>query len=370
MILGIDANRAIRAQRTGTEGYSLEIIRAILPLALAAGHAVRLYTPAPLLALEPLPPGAEAVVIPFRRLWTHLRLAWELSRRPPDVFFTPAHVIPLTYRGPSVATIHDLGFEHFPRAHTRSQLAYLRWSTRHNVRRGRRLLADSQATRHDLLHRYRAAAARIDVVYPGVDPAMRRVSDPARLAAVRARLNLQGPFLLHLGTIQPRKNLARLVRAFGRSGLTHSLVLAGRRGWLAEETTAAVERQPEEVRSRILLSGFVADEDKAALISAGDALVFPSLYEGFGFPVLEANACGTPVLCADGSSLPEVAGEAALLVDPLDEAALAAGMVRIVSDAALREHLVATGYRNVARFDWSTAGAQALASLERAALSR
>ncbi|MCZ7672878.1 MAG: glycosyltransferase [Chloroflexi bacterium] len=151
VIIGIDASRAVTAQRTGTEAYAYFLIHALILLAAPRNHTLRLYfnqPPPP--GLFPDSPQVETAVLTQRRLWTHLRLARELHRNPPDVFFTPAHVIPYTYSNPSVATIHDLGYHHFPEAHPRRQLAYLRWSTRHNGRSATRLIADSQATKTDL----------------------------------------------------------------------------------------------------------------------------------------------------------------------------------------------------------------------------
>ena len=370
MIIGIDASRAAGGQRTGTEAYATFLIRALIPAATERGHTLRLYfNQPPPDELFPERRGVEQLVIPLRRLWTHARLGHELRRRPPDVFFTPAHVIPLGIRCPAVATVHDLGYEHFPEAHPRRQLAYLRWSTRHNARAGRRVIADSQATRDDLIKFYGTAAAKIAVVYPGRDPDLKRVDDPAIIAAALARYGIPSPYLLYLGTLQPRKNLVRLVEAFVASGLHsegYALVLAGKSGWLAEPLLAVVRAQPPAVREHILLPGYIDEIEKAALLSGATALVFPSLYEGFGFPVLEAQACGTPVLGSNSSSLPEVAGDGALLVDPLDTAALAAGLRRLASDAALREALIAEGYANLARFTWKKAARQTLSVLESA----
>jgi glycosyltransferase involved in cell wall biosynthesis len=371
MIVGIDASRATTLQRTGTEHYAYQLIQALIPLARAGGHQLRLYfnqAPAPGLFAE----AAHVTLhpIPFPRLWTHARLATELRRQPPDVFFTPAHVIPFTWRGRSVATVHDLGYHYFPQAHTRRQLAYLRWSTALNARRSRRLIADSQTTAADLARFYQADRKKIVVVYPGLAP-IAAVTDPRRLAAARQQYGLAERYLLYIGTLQPRKNLGRLVRAYAiyASGndAAPQLVLAGRPGWLAQTILDEIARLPLPVRERIHLTGFVAEADKAALLSGAVALLFPSLYEGFGFPVLEAQACGLPVLGANSSSLPEVAGEAALLVDPLDTGALAAAIERIVNDEPLRRELIARGPANAARFTWGKAAAQALAVLEEAA---
>lgn len=367
MIIGIDASRAVTGRRTGTEAYAYHLIRALIPLAAARGHRLRLY-------FNQSPPDdlfadwgeVERVVIPQRRLWTHLRLGRELRRRPPDVFFTPAHVIPLGYHGSAVATVHDLGYEYFPAAHPRRQLAYLRWSTRHNARVGRRVIADSRATRDDLMKFYRIDPAKINVVYPGVDTDLRRVEDLATVAATAARYGIQSPYFLYLGTLQPRKNLVRLVDAFVASGLfaeEYSLVLAGKPGWLAEPLLTAVRGLPSGVGGQVLLPGYVAEADKAALLSGATALVFPSLYEGFGFPVLEAQACGTPVVCGNTSSLPEVAGEGALLVDPLDTEALARVMQHVTTDADRRRELIEKGYANLGRFTWEMAGVQVLETL-------
>lgn len=365
MHLGIDASRAVTAQRTGTEGYAYHLLRTLLPLAQAAGHQVTLY------CNQPPPPGlfpdAALEVIPFPRLWTHLRLGWALRSRPPDLFFTPAHVIPLSYFGPSVATVHDLGYRYYPGAHTRFQVAYLNWSTLHNARRSRRVLADSQATRDDLVRIYHIAPEKIAVVYPGVDPELGPVHDPQALARVLARYTISGPYMLYLGTIQPRKNLVRLIAAYGASNVEESLVLAGKAGWLSQPVLEAIAQLPLAVQARIRITGFVDEADKAALFSGATALLYPSLYEGFGFPVVEAQACATPVLCADSSSLPEVAGEGALLVNAADGEAIREGIQRLSQDQALREQLVAAGLRNVQRFSWERTAEKVLAVLEEAA---
>ena len=370
MLIGIDASRAATGQRTGTEAYALHLVRALIPLAAERGHTLRLYFNAPPAPdLFPTAPHVTPLFMPLRRMWTHARLGHELRSRPPDVFFTPAHVIPVGIRCPSVATVHDLGYEHFPEAHPRRQLTYLRWSTRHNARVARRVIADSRATADDLLALYGTDSAKIDVVYPGADPDLRRVDDPAVIAATVARYGIGRPYLLYLGTLQPRKNLIRLVEAFAASGLhndRYSLVLAGRAGWLAKPLLAAVGRLPLAVGDQIHLPGYVDEADKAALLSGATALVFPSLYEGFGFPILEAQACGVPVVCAGTSSLPEVAGDAGLRVDPLDVAVIAAAIKRIATDGALRGELIVKGYANLARFKWEEAASQTLAVLEAA----
>lgn len=369
MIIGIDASRTTTGQRTGTEAYATFLLQALIPLALAHHHRVRLYfnqpPPSELFAAFP---AAEHVAIPFPRLWTHARLADELRQHPPDVFFTPAHVIPFSYFGPSVATVHDLGYHHFPEAHPWRQLAYLRWSTRHNGRRARRVIADSEATKQDLIQLDGIPADKIDVIYPGVDPTLQPVTDQGVMTAVCHKYAITQPYLLYLSTLQPRKNLVRLIQAYAASGLPHQLVLAGKTGWLAQPILEVIGEQSSVIGEKIVVTGFVDEADKAALLSGATVVLYPSLYEGFGFPVLEAQACGTAVLTANTSSLPEVAGDAALLVDPLDTAAITQGMQRLVQDEPFRQELVQRGFENVKKFSWEETAVRLLQTLEKAHL--
>ena len=363
MLIGIDASRAARPVRTGTENYSYHLIRALL--ATEGRHHYRLYFDRPP-ALDTFPPGPwEARVIPFPRLWTHLRLSWEMSRYPPDVLFIPAHVLPLLHPPRSVVTVHDLGFRYFPQAHRPLDRWYLQWSTRYHARTAAHLLADSEATKQDLIEVYGIPSRRITVVYPGRDQSLKRVRDPAAVAAVKERYGIRGDYILHLGTLHPRKNLLRLVEAFamlqkhlepGASGWR--LVLAGRKGWLCEPLFRRVAALG--VEDRVVFGGYVPQADLPALLSGAQCLVFPSLYEGFGFPLLEAMCCGTPVICSDASSLPEVAGDAALLVDPEDTVAWAKALHRLLTNAELAQSLIERGYRRVQTFSWSRAAQEVL----------
>jgi len=365
MLIGIDSSRAARAERTGTEAYSLHLIRALL--AAAPQHRFRLYADRPL-PHELDASNAEPRVMPFPRLWTHARLSAEMLTRPPDVLFVPAHVVPLIHPR-TVVTVHDLGYLYFPLAHPISARLYLDLSTRWSVRAAARVIADSQATKDDLVRRYRTSPDKISVVYPGRDESLRRVNDPAAIEAVKRRYGIPGDYLLYLGTLQPRKNITRLVQAFSiQSQISNlvsanlQLVVAGGKGWLYNDIYAKVKQL--ELEGQVLFPGRVAEEDKAALISGAVALLLPSLYEGFGLPVVEAMQCGTPVICSNTSSLPEVAGEAALLVDPTDVGELAQAMWRLLDDANLRQTLVERGYTQAQKFSWAACADKVLSILE------
>jgi glycosyltransferase involved in cell wall biosynthesis len=362
MIIGVDASRATATRRTGTEAYSLHLVRALL--ALPSAHRWRLYFNQP--PPDELVPAGERVerrVLPFPRLWTHVRLAAELVRQRVDVLYVPAHVLPIAFLGPAVVTVHDLGYRMFPEAHPLPSRLYLEWGTRWNARRARTVIADSEATRRDLVAHYGVDPAKIVVAYPGYDESLRPVQEPESLRAVRVRYGIEKDYFLAMGTLQPRKNLVRLIDAYASLpvGSRPQLVLAGKRGWLAEPILARAEE------AGAVVPGFVAEEDKAALLSGATAFLFPSLYEGFGFPALEAMACRTPVICSNTSSLPEVAGEAALLVDPLETAAWTEAMARIQHEPALRAELVERGAARVKRFSWGRCAETVMAAIEGAA---
>ncbi len=364
LTIAIDASRTTAAQRTGTENYALQLTRALV--ALDTPHYFRLYfRDAPPPGLFPDHPRVTQHVITWPRLWTHSRFAVALWRDRPDITFVPAHTLPLWFPGPAVVTVHDLGYVYFPDAHPAVSRRYLEWSTRHSVRRATRVLVDSLATSKDLAAHYDVSENKMSLVYPGVDESLAPVTDQAALAAVRARYGLPERYLLFVGTLQPRKNIARIVQGFarwraGQPGTDVALVLAGQRGWLYDPEWAVGAEG-------VVLPGYVADEDIAALYSGAQALVFPTLHEGFGFPVLEAMRCGTPVITSSLSSLPEVAGDAALLVNPRDVEAIAGAIGRLLADDALRANLIDQGYRQAAQFTWERAAHQTIRALESAA---
>jgi glycosyltransferase involved in cell wall biosynthesis len=363
MHIGIDASRATVARRTGTERYAFNLIQGLLTVG-ATHHFTLYFRDAPAAGWR----GERVTqrVMVFPRLWTHLRLSWELlvTQHKPEVLFIPAHVLPLAHPLPAVVTIHDVGYRYFPEAHPLGQRLYLDWSTRFSARAATRVIADSQATAQDLTRFYDIPADKITVVYPGRDESLTRI-DPA---VVRAKYQLPENYLLHVGTLQPRKNLVRLIEAVTRSRQpSHevaSLVLAGRVGWFSSPLVALARERG------VRLLEYVPDEDLAGLYSGAAAFVFPSLYEGFGFPVLEAMACGVPVICSNTSSLPEVAGPAALLVNPLDTHAIAAAIERVLADTDLRATLVGRGFEQLQKFSWEKAAQQTLAVLEQASTRR
>ncbi|MDP9313203.1 MAG: glycosyltransferase family 4 protein [Chloroflexota bacterium] len=367
MRIGVDASRLAVQARTGTEHYTWELLNALGEVDRRNNYVLYCNrTPA---ALPPLPPTFMLKAMPLPRAWTHGRLSLEMLRHPPDVLFVPAHALPVITGPRSVVTIHDLGFLHHPEAHTRIQRLYHRFFTRLSARRATHIVAISEATRRDIEHFYGIPAAKISVVYHGVHPRFHPQTDRHKLEATLERYRITGSYLLFVSTVQPRKNVARLLEAFAAaratlaSGTLPTLVLAGKRGWLTEQ----IERRAAEldIAHAVQFIGYVPDADLPTLLSGALAYINPSLYEGFGMTVLEAQACGTPVLAANTSSLPEVVGDAGILVDPHDVAALADGLVRLIVDAGLRAQLRERGLRHVAGWTWERTARETLAILER-----
>jgi glycosyltransferase involved in cell wall biosynthesis len=367
MLIGIDASRAVSTRRTGTENYSLYLIRTLLEL--PTQHRFRLYfNHAPAANLFIASERVEQRIMPFPRLWTHLRLSAETVLHPPDVLFIPSHVLPLVRPQRCVVTVHDLGYLHYPKAHTRFQRWYLDWSTRYNARAAKRVIADSHATSADLQTLYRVPADKIVVAYPAGANGLQPVTDAEALSACQQHYGTGSQYLLFLGSLQPRKNLPTLIRAFGlavRKGMIDPgirLALAGKQGWLPENLEGLA--RDEGVSDRLILPGYVPEVNLAALLSGALAFVLPSFYEGFGLPVLEAMACGAAVICSNVSSLPEVAGDAAILVDPQDVNAWARAIADVCGDPELRMNLHMRGLLRAAAFSWQACARQVLGVLE------
>ncbi len=359
-IIGIDASRAAIAEQTGTERYSRRIIQELLDLATDGN--VRLYVNGNTPIAFRQRANVSQRLIPFPRVWTHLRLSTELARHPVDALFVPSHVVPPIHPRATVVTIHDLGYLHEPQAHTDSSRRYLEWSTRWSVKAARRIIAISEATKQDLVTSCGVAAEKIKVVYHGVDERF-RPADQAQIRRVRTWLGIDGPFILYVGTIQPRKNLVRLIEAFEiiadrRPDLT--LVLAGKLGWKTDEITAAARNSRHS--KRILLPGHVADEMLPSLYSAAEVFTLPSLYEGFGMPVIEAMACGTPCVVSDRGSLSEVAGDVAIVVDPLDVTAIATSIITLLN-GEVHSRRVEAGIARASSFSWSNAGEKTMQAI-------
>jgi glycosyltransferase involved in cell wall biosynthesis len=274
------------------------------------------------------------------------------------LFHATEHLLPPLRAIPTVLTVHDLIWDHLPSHHKLLNRWYLRLAMPLYCRRATHVIAISEHTRRDLIAAYGIAPQKTSVIYEAAAPHF-ALQPPETVAAARARYGLPDRYLLFVGTIEPRKNLVRLLSAFETArvgGLTDGLVIVGQRGWLCDDFFARLEQS--SARRAVLLPGYVPDSDLPAIYSGAQALMLPSLYEGFGLPVLEAMACGTPVLAAGVASIPEVGGEAASYFDPTSVDEMVLCIRRLLSDAGLGEEMRARGVARAARFSWERAAAE------------
>jgi glycosyltransferase involved in cell wall biosynthesis len=300
----------------------------------------------------------------WRVLWHRLGVPFpaDLLTGTVDLFHSPDYLLPPLRHGKKVVTVHDLSFLRHPEAAEPSLCAYLCASVPRSVRKADFVLGDSESTRQDVIELLGIDGDRVEVVYPGVGQAFRVIEDQRHLAMVRELYGLGRPFILNVGTLEPRKNLVTLLNAYAalrQHGVEHRLVIAGGRGWLYDGVFQRVKELSLE--GDVLFLGYVVEEHLPALYGLSDLLVFPSLYEGFGLPPLEAMACGTPVITSDNSSLPEVVGEAGLMVPAQDQDALAEAMAMVLADSGLRKDLVRKGLSRATQFTWQAAGEKLLA---------
>ena len=362
------------------EGYrSAGIARYILHLLRelpAAANDFQLH----LFATEPLAPflfpetTVHSTRIPAqtpvaRIFWEQTVFALNLIQTNYDLVHSLAYVSPFLNRNTNIVTLYDLSFYLYPEYFRPFHRLYLQLGTRISTRRARRVITISESTKRDAVRLLNLDANKIDVAVPGVDAEFYQPIDTAALENFRRTKNLPEHFVLFIGTREPRKNIPTLLCAFAaakrRMNFPHRLVLAGGRGWMDDEIPRVL--QETGLTGEVILPGFVPHDELPYWYRAADCFVYPSQYEGFGMPALEALASGTPVITSDISSLPEAVGEAALLIDPKSSEEIADALVRVLSDASLRQQMSTRGLEHARQFSW-TRTAQVTAGSYRRAL--
>lgn len=302
-------------------------------------------------------PNYHIHTIPFPLSWTQTRFAWELFRRYPERLFMPVQALPvfLPKDTQSIVTIHDLAFKLFPEHFPSRDVQKLNWLTDYAIRHATRLIAVSNSTKRDILHWYpNISESKIRVIYHGFDiPQEGSVSQDEKMAALEKFHLTDGEYILYVGALQPRKNLLRLMEAFSVLGKSHpsaKLVLAGEAAWMSTEIFEARDRHV--FRDRIVMTDRISFEERSVLYKYARIFVYPSLYEGFGLPILEAFASDVPVVCANNSSLPEVAGDAAQFFDANRSDVLADILSKLWNDSSQRAALITAGRKQIKKFSW------------------
>jgi glycosyltransferase involved in cell wall biosynthesis len=291
---------------------------------------------------------------PARLVWEQFGLPRLLRQIDADLLHSPHYTMPLAaVPATRVVTVHDMTFFLYPEHHLRAKTIFFRRMIRAAAARADHLIADSDSTRHDAIRLLHLAPSSITTVHLGVDRRFAPVTDEARLDAVCRRYGITHPFALSVSTIEPRKNLVTAIRAVTRArrdGTPWTLAVAGAAGWGTGVVHA--ELADERIADGVKFLGFVANDDLPALYSAADAFLYPSFYDGFGLPPLEAMECGAPVIVSNRSSMPEIVGDAGVLHDPEDDAAVAAAMGVMLRDAEARERYRKRGLARAAQFSW------------------
>ena len=363
MVIGFDASRAQLAKRAGPENYTYNLLENLLRVDDRNFYRLYYQPQATPLELVPWSRASNFKYCPIRwpKLWTQAGLALKCFLNPPDVLFVPAHTIPLIRRSglKTVVTIHDVGFQKFLEQYQR------RWWRLYGgrisnfaARASTHVIAVSESTKRDLIEKLGVAPEKITVVYEGVDHTKFKVQS--------SKFKVDGEYLLFVGTVQPRKNLVRLIEAFSSLSSRFpnlDLVIAGKEGWLANEIYTAPKKLG--VGDRVKFLGYVPTDKVVSLMNGAKALSFPSLYEGFGLPVLEAMACGCPVVTSNISSLPEVAGEAGILVDPYNVEDIARGISRVLElTGKERQIMIERGIKHAKKFTWERAARETIEVFE------
>ena len=357
VIIGIDVNALTRNQRTGTERYLFSVLREMMKSSLQPGEQVILYSSAVVADLGKLPAGWSWKILdwPLQKGWTHARLSFELLVQPPDVFWNPVHEIPTFHRHAKiVSTIHDVAFRRLPGIYSEKGTTRQEWAVARAVKESAAIISVSQTTKNDLVELYGLSAEKIFVTHLAVDETLHSMVD-------RPFSEANENYFLTIGRLEKKKNIANLVRAFGRvvrdtppakgeqEGVR--LVLAGSWGFGAEEIKEAIAESG--CADRIITPGYVSDEEAHRLLAGAIAYVFPSYYEGFGIPALEAMQAGVPLIASDILALREVAGEAAMFVAPTDVEGWAVAMDQLLLNENLRLDLIKKGSERVKAFDWA-----------------
>jgi glycosyltransferase involved in cell wall biosynthesis len=343
--------RTVTAPKTGDRTYALNLLRALAQVDTENEYLY--YTWEPTTLTEVGSPRVRSVLLPAspRWTWTPVVFPRDLGRQHVDL----AHVqylIPPIAPCPIVTTIHDVAFRKFPALFPLKHRVLLNGLIPLATHNSAMVITGSESTRQDLIELFGVAPDKVAVTPYAADPIYQPMDRDAARRAVRSRLRVPSPYLLSVGVLQPRKNLPRLVRAYNRiaSKIPHRLVLVGKEGWAGEALQEAIAEAP--LGREPIFTGYVADADLPALYAGADLFVYPSLYEGFGLPPLEAMACGTAVLTSNTSSLPEVVGDAGVTVDPTDTSALSAAIEALLGDEPRRQALETAGLARARQFNW------------------
>lgn len=370
MLIAFDGT-TLTPGRTGVGYYTEHLLQHLAREVAVTGDEIVVLSNKPIDTQAPLPPHVrihEGHRFPVRIGWMQMRAAAAIGSLAPDVAHFTNGMIPFGSPAPTVVTVHDMSLRLYPRCHPLRRLLLNRPLMHVAIRHAAAIVTVSHSARRDLLNLHGAPPDRVSVVHEAASPVFRPIADRAMLDDIRSRYSLPARFILYVGTIEPRKNLMRLMSAFTNArhaGIPQQLVCVGPYGWASRDLLGHIEQLG--IRDVVHFTGYVPFEHLPAIYNLGDFFAFPSLYEGFGLPVVEAMACGLPVLTSRTSSLGEIAADAAETIDPTDTDAITEAIRRLATGKELRAELADRGLRRARSFSWGQTARQMLAVYHRAA---
>ncbi len=367
MKVAFDAT-TLQPYKTGVGYYTEHLLRHLV--GLDAGHEFVLLSNRAIVWSHPTPTALPVYTrhrFPIRTVWMQTLLPLALRDIRPNLAHFTNSIVPLLTDVPRVVTIHDMTLSLFPHLHPWRKQILTRPLVALAARVADAIITVSESARRDIVRLLKVPESKVHVIYEAPAPAFRPIREQRRLEEVRRRYGLAQRFILYVGTIEPRKNLPRLIEAFARlcrnNGIPHQLVLVGAHGWGYEAVFQRIESLG--LRDRVRFLGYIPFEDLAPLYNLSEVFLFPSLYEGFGLPVIEAMACGTPVITSANSSFGEIAGGAVVTVDPCDVDAIAQSLKHLLDDPDLRRAVGERGLTRARRFSWQRAAERTLEVYQR-----
>lgn len=364
MIIGIDASRALRPIKTGTEWYNVEIIRHLVKIDQKNNYILYSNKPpeAPLLNL---PDNVSWKIMPFIRGWTMMRLSLEMMIHPPDVLFVPAHTLPPYLPKKSVVMIHDLGFIHNPELYPTRQIIYHKLVTKFDAKYATHILAPTEYTKQDIIKTLGADPEKVTTVWHGYD---QNLYQPKPL---KDHPSIQHtPYIFYIGRLETKKNIVNLIKAFQilrekDPSSSLKLILAGKPSHGYDKIQESINNLSLALQKDIIQLGYLPEEEVSIYMSNAELFAFPTSFEGFGMPIIQAMACGCPVVASNNTCIPEITGDAAVLINPENPEDIADGMQKIIANKSFRDELKHKGLKQASKFSWDLAAKQTLEVLEK-----
>lgn len=377
MLIGFDGSRTAKQFHTGTEHYSTEILKALSKIDYKNQYII--YTPKAIEnRLGKLPKNFSYKIIPFPKLWTQIRLSWEMAfEKKPDVLFVPSHTIPLIHPKKTVVTVHDLGFKHFPHLYGKAELAYQDFGLKMAVKNASHIITVSEYSKKDIIKNCDVNPNKISVIYHGYNQDLykpltkeenERKEKFREKSVFTSRILKYSPYIFFVSRIEEKKNAVNLLKTYAllrrEPKIKHKLVLAGKPGYGYEKFEEYKQNLPVEIKRDIIELGYVDDKELAIWMKNASVFFFPTLFEGFGMPVVEAMASGIPVVASNTTSIPEIVGSAGILVNPNKPYEMAVELSRVINDKKLYYSLVSKGKARASMFSWEKSAEKTLKVLE------